>query len=57
MRHCLIWLQEFTVKFHQDTMTHILMTIMNVISKRSVVLPYLKPDKKRQKVHKNMTMI
>ena len=32
------------IKFHQYTMTHILMTIMNTISKRSVVLPYLKPD-------------
>ena len=37
---------EIQIKFHQDTTTHILMTIMNTISKRSVVLPYLKPDKK-----------
>ena len=45
------------IKFHQDTMTHILNKILNVISKRSVVLPYLKSDKKRQTVHNNMTMI
>ena len=36
------------IKFHQDTMAHILKKILNVISKRSVVLPYMKPDKKRQ---------
>ena len=35
------------IKFHQDTTTHILITIMNVISKRSVVLPYLKLNKTR----------
>ena len=45
------------IKLHQDTMTHILMTMMNVISKRSDVAPYLKPDKKGQTVHNNMTMI
>ena len=44
------------IKFHQDTMTHILQ-ILNVILKRSVVSPYLKPDKKRQTVDNNMTMI
>ena len=45
------------IKFHQDTMTHILKKILNVILKRSVVSPYLKPDKKCQTVHNNMTMI
>ena len=45
------------IKFPQDTMTHILKKILNVILKRSVVSPYLKPDKKRQTVHNNMTMI
>ena len=39
------------IKFHQDTMTHILMTIMNVISKHSNVFRYLKPDKKGQTVY------
>ena len=33
------------IKFHQDTVTHILKKILNVILKRSVVSPYLKPDK------------
>ena len=41
------------IKFHKDTLTHILKKILNVISKRSVVPPYLK----RQTVHNNMTMI
>ena len=36
------------IKFHQDTMTHILKKILNVILKSSVVSPHLKPDKKRQ---------
>ena len=46
------------IKFHHDTMAHILVTIMNAISKRSVVLPYLKPNKKkRQTGHNSMTMI
>ena len=45
------------IKFHQDTMTHILKKILNVILKRSVVFPCLKPDKKRQTVYNNMTMI
>ena len=45
------------IKFNQDTMTHILTKILNVILKRSVVSPYLKPDKKRQTVDNNMTMI
>ena len=31
--------------------------IMNAISKRSVALPYLKPDNKSQTVHNNMIMI
>ena len=45
------------IKFQQDTMTHVLKKILKVISKRSVVLPYLKPDKKSQTVHDNMTMV
>ena len=45
------------MKFHQDTMTPILKKILNVILKRSVVSPYLKPDKKCQTVDNNMTMI
>ena len=42
------------IKFHQDTMTHILKKILKVILKRSVVSPYLKPDIKRQTVDNNM---
>ena len=45
------------IKCYQDTMIHILKKILNVISKRSVVLPHPEPDKNRQTVHNNMTMI
>ena len=58
LHHTLFYMATgIQIKFHQDTMTHILKKILNVILKRSVVSPYLKPDKKRQTVDNNMTMI
>ena len=35
------------IKFHQDIITHLLMTIINVTSKRSAVLHYLKKKVKQ----------